>query len=251
MTGARPRVVALVQARMGSSRLPGKVLAPLGGVPLLQAIVERVRGARTLHALVIATTERPADDAVAALAGRLGVACFRGADEDCLDRLARAARAHGADVVVRLTGDNPFVDGALVDWAVGERAAAEPPWDYVGTSRSGTFPVGISVEVVAHAALDCAWREATAPAHREHVTLWIVERPARFRVRDLVADPSDGDLRLTVDAPEDLELARRVFDHFGHRHFAWREAVAAVRVRPDWAALNRHVAQRVPDGRSR
>lgn len=134
--------------------------------------------------------------------------------------------------------------------SVAERATAAPPWDYVGTSRSGTFPIGVSAEVVARAALDAAWREATAPADREHVTLWIVGRPQRFRVRHLAADTDDGDLRLTVDAREDLELARRVFDHFGHRRFGWREAVAAVRVRPDWAALNRGAAQRAPSPRS-
>lgn len=239
-----PHVVAVVQARTGSSRLPGKVLADLEGRPLLARVLERAGRARSLDELVLATTTLAEDDAVALLAGELGVPCFRGSAEDCLDRLYRAATASRANVVVRLTGDNPILEGELVDWAVGRFLSAEPACDYVSTALSGTFPLGLGVEVMAYGALELAWREAKEPAWREHVTPFIYKQPERFRICRLVSEPDYSHIRLTVDTPEDLTLVRRVFAHFGHDRFGWRDAVALLEQHPDWVELNRHVAQR-------
>lgn len=230
-----PRVAAIVQARMGSTRLPGKVLAPLAGRPLLEQLVRRVRGARSLSALVVATSTLRRDDAVAALAAGLGVACHRGPEDDVLDRYHGAARAAGADVVVRLTADNPVVDADFVDGCVDAFLAARPPLDYLDTTTSGTFPYGLSVEVLSFAALDAAWREARDAGEREHVTAFVRARPGRFRVHHLAGPGRDGDLRVTVDTPEDLERARRLFDALGlgERRVPVAEVAAWLRAHPD------------------
>ena len=243
--GPQRRVVAVLQARTGSTRLPGKVLLPLGGRPMLHLIVERVRGSRALSELVIATTTDSRDDAIGRLAGELGVGCFRGSEEDCLDRYYQAARQSRADVVVRLTGDNPLVDGDFVDWVVGRYRAADPACDYADTSISKTFPLGLSVEVFSFEALATAWREDDNPAWREHVTPFIYRQPHRFRTLHLASPEDFSRIRATVDTPEDLIVMRHVYEHFGNRPFSWRDAVALLQSRPEWLSLNRAVPQKV------
>ncbi|MHC5003724.1 MAG: cytidylyltransferase domain-containing protein [Planctomycetota bacterium] len=158
-----PVVVAILQARMRSTRRPGKVLAPILGEPMLAHVVRRGAAARCLDAFVVATSDRAADDPVAALAGELGVGVFRGSELDVLGRYCGAARTFGADVVVRLTADDPFVDGPFVDDAVGAFLESDPPCDYLDTTASETYPVGMAVQVFTAAALDEAGAEAVEP----------------------------------------------------------------------------------------
>jgi spore coat polysaccharide biosynthesis protein SpsF (cytidylyltransferase family) len=226
---------------MGSGRLPGKVLADLGGRPMVDVILRRLRPARLVDRWVVATSDRPADDPVADLAGRLGVGCFRGSEEDVLDRYYQAARTAEAKTVVRLTGDNPFVDARFVDAVVGEFTRGE--CDYLAPAPR-SFPIGLSAEVFTFAALTAAWAEDGDPRTREHVTPFIYGHPNRFHVRRMEASRNDSALRLTVDTAEDLDLARRVFNHFGRDAFGWEEAVAVIRERPEWAQLNQGVRQR-------
>src|SRR6516164_455352 len=141
--GDAAKIVTIVQARMGSERLPGKVLAPVLGLPLLALIIKRISPAKKLGTLVVATTEQPEDDAVEELLLDLGVNCFRGSTEDCLDRYYKAAQAYQAQVVVRLTGDNPLIDHDFLDWVVNEYFATDPQCDYLITS-STSFPLGLS-----------------------------------------------------------------------------------------------------------
>jgi spore coat polysaccharide biosynthesis protein SpsF len=211
---------------------------------LLAVLLERVRPSRLLQELVVATTLRREDDPVADLCQRLGVACFRGSEEDCLDRCYQAAVRHGAEVVVRLTGDNPLVEAEFVDEIVAEFLAADPPLDYADTTASRTFPLGLSVEVCTAAALAQAWREDADPRWREHVTPFLYRHPERFRIRHLAGAADGAALRWTVDTPEDLAAVRRVFAHFGRARFGWREAAAAQAQHPEWTALNAHVPQR-------
>lgn len=218
--------LGIVTARMASTRLPGKVLADLAGRPLLAAIVERVRTAQTLDELVIATSTQPENDAIEELADRLGVRCFRGSEDDPLDRVHATAQTYGADVVVRLTGDNPFVDGAFVDEVVHAFLDSSPPADFASSTLSGTYPYGVSVEVLRRDALEAAWRDAPEGGWREHVTPFFYEQPERFRVLALRAPVDLGQVRMTVDTREDLDRARRVFEHFGERPFGWRDAAA-------------------------
>jgi spore coat polysaccharide biosynthesis protein SpsF len=242
---AKRKVVAILQARMGSARLPGKVLADLEGRPLLERIVRRLAPARLFDAFVVATTEQPEDEPIVALAGQLGVPCFRGSEEDCLDRYYQCAKAFQADVVVRLTGDNPLIDARFCDWVVEQFLSAEPPWDYVETYSSKTFPVGLSVEVFSFAALATAWREASAGPFREHVTYYLDHGPKPFRVLALAAERDYSSLRWTVDTPEDLAYVRTIYSHLGDSAFSWQELVALLEQHPQWQEGGRCVQQKV------
>jgi glutamate-1-semialdehyde aminotransferase/spore coat polysaccharide biosynthesis protein SpsF (cytidylyltransferase family) len=231
------RPIAVIQARTGSSRLPGKVLADLGGAPLLARMIERLGRARTLAGIVVATTDRPADDAVAALAADLGVGCFRGSEQDVLARFAGAAVRFDADPVVRLTADCPLIDPALVDACV-EAFLAEPGCDYA--SLGGEFPDGLDTEVVSAAVLRRAHAEARLPSEREHVTPFVWKRPETFRCRSVPFPGRLGGRRWTVDEPRDLDFVRAVWARL-HRpgtHFGWQEVEALLAREPALAALN-------------
>ena len=160
-------IVAVLQARAGSSRLPGKVLADLAGKPMLLRQVERIAAARRIEKLVIATSTSTQDDELAGLCAEAGIACHRGALEDVLDRVHGAARAQAADWIVRLTGDCPLIDPSVIDLVID--TATQSGADYVTNAVEPTWPDGLDVEVARMEALDAAWREATLPSEREHV----------------------------------------------------------------------------------
>lgn len=229
------RIIGIVQARTGSSRLPGKVIAPVCGRPLLEHLLKRVATSQWLTELVVATTTLGSDDCVAALADDLGMLPYRGSETDVLDRYYQAASARGADIIVRLTGDNPLVDGTFVDRCVDSFLRFVPSPDYLDTSSSKTYPIGLSVEVLGMGALEAAWRETQDPEDREHVTRFIRERGGRFRLRHLAATRNDSDLRWTVDTAEDLEQVRRIFEalDLDSHLMAYDELVVAVRAHPN------------------
>jgi spore coat polysaccharide biosynthesis protein SpsF len=240
------RVAVIVQARMGSTRLPGKVLKPVLGKPLLSYQFERLRRARTANVLVLATSTLPADDALEAWAMAEGVLCVRGSESDVLDRFRAAAAAARADVVVRVTGDCPLIDPGVLDDAVTLFLAEGAKGYGSNCNPERTFPRGLDVEVFSREALEEAAREAKSPAEREHVTPYLIRRPERFPPVLLHSGESFGSLRWTVDAPEDFELVKRVLEalHPANPGFGWREVLALLKRHPDWAALNAHVEQK-------
>ncbi len=238
------KVVGILQARMGSTRLPGKILAEIVGQPMLAIIARRALGTEHLDELVIATTVLTEDDPVEALARNLGVTCFRGSVDDCLDRYYHAAKRSKAATIVRLTGDNPLVGAEFVNWVLEEYLQAARPYDYVGSSRSGTFPVGLSVEVFSFRALEVAWRGDTDKDRREHVTTYIYVHPDVFRVRHLACEQNYSHMRWTVDTEEDLDFVRRIYDHFGNDEFTWTDTIRLLKRHPDWLEINRHVQQK-------
>jgi len=203
-------ILAVLQARMSSSRLPGKVLLPLAGAPMLQRQIERVQRARRIDELVVATSEDSSDDAIAQLAERLGIRSFRGSLEDVLERLYRAALPYSPRFVVRLTGDCPLTEPDLVD-AVVERLVAGG-FDYVNTSMVPTYPDGLNVEAMRFEVLAEAHRNARLASQREHVTLYIKDHPERYRLGVVSDSCNRSNLRWTVDAPEDYELVRRIYE---------------------------------------
>lgn len=198
----------ILQARMGSTRLPGKVLRPLNGRPLLGVICDRLAGRRCGGKFVVATTTLPRDDAIEAFCHDEGVACFRGDPLDVLDRYYRCALAFGLDPVVRLTGDNPFVDIEEVDRLVELQAASSVPFAHSFTS----LPVGVGAEVFSLAALAASHAEGHAPHHREHVDEFLIENPDRFPFARLVVPAAklQPQVRLTVDTEEDFRCAERI-----------------------------------------
>jgi spore coat polysaccharide biosynthesis protein SpsF len=234
----------VVQARTGSSRLPGKVLLPVAGAPLLQRMLERVLSASTPFELVVATTTAPADDAIEGLCGALAVRCFRGHETDLLDRHYQAARAEGADAVVKIPSDCPLIDPAAIDRVLGAYAAAGDGLDYVGNLNPPSWPDGNDVEVLRYPVLEEAWREAVRPYEREHTTPFVWDQPERFRLGNVEWE-TGRDLsrshRLTVDYPEDYELVRSVFEELWAPRgpvFGVADILDLLERRPEIHALN-------------
>jgi spore coat polysaccharide biosynthesis protein SpsF (cytidylyltransferase family) len=219
--------LAVVQARMGSTRLPGKVLMALGPTTVLELVLARL-GAAPVDEIVVATSDRPLDDPVAAAVGRVGVACVRGSEHDVLDRFALALLRHPADEVVRITADCPLVDPHVVAAALAAHRAAVA--DYTSNTLLRTFPDGLDVEVVDADALRIAAREADEPAEREHVTPFIYRRPVRFRVAQFSSgDPRLGRERWTLDDADDLVRLRHIADQLDDVVGAsWPDVLAVV-----------------------
>ena len=194
---------------MTSTRLPGKVVADIAGRPALRLELERLGRARELDEIAIVTSDEPSDDLLAGLADAIGVRVVRGPLADVLERYRLAGDMLGAQAIVRVTGDCPLIDPAVVDLVVGRwRAGAA---DYVANVIAPrTYPVGMDTEVVSWPALRAAAAEATEPYDREHVTPFVRDRPERFPAERIDLDPPSGDLRLTLDTPEDLALLREV-----------------------------------------
>jgi spore coat polysaccharide biosynthesis protein SpsF len=231
-------VVALLQARANSTRLPGKVLRPLLGMPMLARQIERVQRARCIDWLVIATSNHASDDAIADLGRLLGVEVYRGSLDDVLDRMMQAARAHDPDWIVRLTGDCPLADPVLIDAAI--EIAVTGDHDYVSNALEPTFPDGLDVEVVRASVLETAWREAVLPSEREHVTSFVHTRPDRFRIAKLRNGEDLSALRWTVDEPADFELVEIIYQnlHAQNSAFSWLDVLALVRHEPELAIWN-------------
>jgi spore coat polysaccharide biosynthesis protein SpsF len=206
------KLLVVVQARTSSTRLPGKVLLPLAGRPLLVRMLERLRAAKTPFSLCVATTREASDDPVAALAEQAGVSCVRGHPTDLLDRHIEAARRFDADAVAKIPSDCPLIDPAVVDRVLGA-FLADPGVDFVSNLHPATWPDGYDVEVMRRDALEAAHSEARRPHEREHTTPFLWDRPDRFRIRNVTWD---RDLqmthRLTIDYAEDYELIRSVYD---------------------------------------
>jgi spore coat polysaccharide biosynthesis protein SpsF len=202
--------VAILQARMSSTRLPGKVMKPLAGRPMVERQLERVSRCQALSRIIVATSTDASDDPLAAHLEGLGVDVFRGSLTDVLGRYMGAARAFGVTgQVVRLTADCPLADPGVIDDCV--RLHARLGVDYVSNGRQPTYPHGLDVEAFNLSALEAADREADDPYEREHVTPFIYRRPERFALAALTQDVDESRLRWTVDTPEDFAFVERVY----------------------------------------
>ena len=240
----RKRTVAVVQARMGSTRLPGKVLEDLGGRPLLALVLARVGRAAGIDEVAVATSTLPGDDPVADLARQSGVRVVRGSEQDVLERYATAATELEADLVVRITADCPLVDPAVIGQLLALRGAED--FDLAGV-LTGTvpadgrrhFPDGLDAEVLRASVLAEAAREATAAYDREHVTPFIKTRPQRFRLGALEAEQDLGDERWTVDHAADLAFVRALVTRLRDPESAGLADILAVLAAvPELRALN-------------
>lgn len=203
-------ILAILQARMGSSRLPGKVLKPVLGRPLLEMQIQRLRRARSLDRIIVATSLAAADDPIAELAAGLGLECFRGSQDDVLDRYYQAALPRHPRHVVRVTGDCPLLDPEVIDELAGFFLAGGH--DLACNTIRPTFPDGLDAWIMTFAALATAWENARLPSEREHVTQYIQNRPQVFKLGNLEREPDLSHLRWTVDEPEDLAFVRLVYE---------------------------------------
>jgi spore coat polysaccharide biosynthesis protein SpsF len=241
-------VATIVQARAGSTRLPGKVLMDVAGEPLLAHVVARCEAMTRSDVTVVATSTLPGDDAIETLAAERGWRLFRGSETDLLDRYVGAARDVGADHVVRVTADCPLVDPHEADRVIEHHLAGGADCTHNITVWGGETPLGVGVEAFTMAALEESFRDGHEPHHREHVDEYVSEHPERFRLERVVASAPlrRPELRLTVDTPEDLALIRAVYDrlHQPGRIVDLGAAIALLDAEPELLALNRHVRQK-------
>jgi len=265
------RVVAIIQARMSSSRLPGKVLLDIAGGSMLARVVARTSGATSVDQVFVATTTDASDDPVVARCDSMGIPYTRGSLHDVLDRYYQAASQAQADVVVRVTGDCPVIDPDLIDDCVNTLMEGSfdftcnrlpPPW-------GRTYPIGLDTEVCTFAALEKAWNESTETFHREHVLPYLYEgveltpesrtlatgvSPRGFKIAQLHHTTDFGDYRWTVDTPKDLTFIREVFLRLaGKPDFTWHDVLEIIQKEPELAKINanvRHKAMTDVDGRN-
>lgn len=272
------KVIAIIQARMKSSRLPGKVLMDIQGKPMLTRVMERVHLAKNISHTVIAITSEPDDDPLAEYCQNEGLAFYRGSMHDVLDRYYQAAKTACADVVVRLTSDCPLLDPDLIDETIsifmgqtGSRATWAPvgdsehlpppvnpsfPWDFAATRLpppwERTFPIGLDVEVCSFAALEKAWQEATASYEREHVLPYLYDQPNRFRCVVGSWKDNHGNQRWTVDTADDLKLVNEIYSIIGRSDFGWLDILDVIKKNPELLEINagiRHKDFREVDNR--
>ena len=239
-------VKAIIEARMTSTRLPGKVILPILGRPTLELLIERLQRSQCLDGIVVATTTNSTDDVLEALSAKLGVECFRGSEEDVLGRVLGAARASHTELIVEITGDCPLVDPAIVDQLIGIYRANR--YDYVSNTLKRTYPRGLDVQVFSTATLGEVAGLTDDPADHEHVSLYIYEHPERFRLFNLESGLPEryGDLRLTVDTPEDFALIQGIYERLypDNPTFAMDHVLALLDQHPDLLELNRHIRQK-------
>lgn len=239
-------ITAIVQARMGSTRLPGKVLKKVLGKPLLQWLIGRLKRCKCLSSVVVATTTLPEDNPIEALCHEESVDCFRGDSEDVLSRYIGAMRRFGTDVGVRITGDCPLIDPMIVDQAVELFRDPSSRFDYVSNCINRTYPRGMDVEVFSFEALEQANRSAATKAEREHVTYYIVTHPTLFNLGSIEQKEDLSSIRLTVDTEEDFILVSKVLEALGEKHpgFLLSDIIALLAKHPEWLSINAHVQQK-------
>jgi spore coat polysaccharide biosynthesis protein SpsF len=235
---------AIIQARMSSSRLPGKVLRDIGGQSMLERMLTRVQRCQRIDLVVVATTTEPSDDPIAEFCQQNGYPFFRGSLHDVLDRYYQAALHFDAATVVRLTADCPLIDPAVIDHTIEQFCQAgvdfaanrlPPPWHR-------TYPIGMDTEVCSFAALERAWREANAPYEREHVMPYLYDEAERFRTLLVNTEPDYGHLRWTVDTAQDLDVVQRVYALFeGRDDFTYAELLDLFARHPELQAINADV----------
>lgn len=242
------KIAATIQARMGSSRLPGKVLLPILGVPMLALQIERIRRSLLIDEVIIATSVEAQDDAIERLARKLGVGCFRGSESDVLGRVVGTLREFHVDVHAEFMGDNPIPDPLLVDSIIGFYLKNADRYDYVTNALKTTYPPGAEVFVYPAEVLYDAERRVSDPSLREHVSVNIALHPDRYRICNLEAPPwfRYPEFHIEVDTQEDYEVVSAVYEHFypDNPGFGLAQVIDFMRANPELASRNSNVARR-------
>ncbi len=243
-------VAIIVQARMTSTRLPGKVLKQVFGKPLLDYQIERLRRVRSAEEIVIATTTNETDDPIVDLCDRLSVRYYRGSEDDVLGRYHGAAILVHAEAVVRVTSDCPIIDPGVIDSIIRFYKEHRLEYDYVSNCLVRSYPRGMDTEVFSFNALDTAHREATKISDREHVTPFLYHNPHRFRLADITYSEDQSRHRWTVDTPEDFELIRRIIEALYpvKPAFDLQDALRLIGEHPEWPLINAQIEQKKAAG---
>ena len=235
--------IAIIEARMKSSRLPGKVLKPILGRPMLEMLVERIKRARRIDQVVIATTVSNSDDPIEVLANRLDIKCFRGSEEDVLERVLSAARAYDADIIVEITGDCPLVEAQKIDDML--ISYEHMDYDFMANRLDGSYPPGLGLRIFRRQTLERVDGLTKDPVDHEHVTLYVWEHPDLFTIYHFQnnLDPRFWDMRLTVDNEEDFVLVKTIFEELypGNPGFGLYDMIHLFDRRPDLLNVNKHI----------
>ena len=236
------KIVAIVQARMSSTRLPGKIMLPLKGKPVLQNIAERIMTAKNISGVIIATSAETSDDIAANFCMKSGIKVFRGSLNNVLERYYKCALRESADVIVRCTGDNALIDGNIIDEAV--NVFSSGGIDYLSYKKG--LPLGMHTEVFSFAALEKSYHEAKDPECLEHVTPYMIKNPDKFRVMFFAddKDPDNSSMRFTMDTPEDYEFVKRVYDSFSANIFTYSEILKVLSEHRDFLKINQDIQQK-------
>ncbi len=232
-------ILAIVQARVSSSRLPGKVLKPIMGKPMIIHELERLQRSKRIDKIVLATSREESDDALADVVAKSGVDVYRGSLDDVLDRYYQCAKEYSPEHVVRITGDCPVIDWRVVDTVIDKHLAEGT--DY--TNETNRFPDGLDTEVFLFSALEIAWKQANLMSEREHVTLYIKNHPESFKIGKLDSELDLGQMRWTVDEPRDFEFIRQVFEELYpiKPDFAMQDILQLLERRPELLAVNQGI----------
>jgi spore coat polysaccharide biosynthesis protein SpsF (cytidylyltransferase family)/predicted dehydrogenase len=238
-------ITAIIQARMSSTRLPGKVLLNIQGKPLLGHVIYRIKASRLINQIVIATSSNEKDRAIINFAQQCGIPYYVGSEDDVLDRFYQTARSFGADVIVRITSDDPFIDPEVIDRVVTFYLNHQDSLDYASNWIKPTYPEGLDVEVFSFAALEKAWLEAKKPSEREHVTPYIWNHPELFRLSNIENEEDLSNLRWTVDIEADLRFTREIYARLYHGQvFLMKDVLALLSREPELNLINSGVAKR-------
>lgn len=236
-------IAAIVQARMSSTRLPGKTLANIAGEPMLGHVLRRAKNIPGVDRAIIATTENPADLAISNFARENNIPVYIGSEQDVLDRFYQAAKYFGVSAIVRVTPDCPMLDPKIAGLVLSRFVHADGSWDYASNVHPPTFPDGLDTEVFSFAALEQAWHQARKPSEREHVTPYIWKHPEQFSLTNISHSCDLSVLRWTVDEPQDLEFVRAVYNRFpkAQQYFGMTELLELIEREPHLLKINQGI----------
>lgn len=240
------KTVAIIQARMGSTRLPGKILKEVNGKSLLEYQIERIRRSKKIDDIIIATTNKEVDEPILRLCIKLGISYYRGSEDDVLKRYYEASLENKADTIVRLTSDCPLIDPLIIDEVIQHYVNNLKSFDYCSNTIKRTFPRGLDVEVFSFQALEYAFKNAVLSRDREHVTSFIYTNPNLFKVAGITSDVDLSQYRWTVDTTEDFELITKILCHLYpiNNEFLLKDIIQLLNENTQWNKINENIVQK-------
>jgi spore coat polysaccharide biosynthesis protein SpsF len=235
---AKMRIVGIIQARMGSTRLQGKTMMRILGKPILWHVVMRNSKSRYMNKVVVATTKNPEDDVISEFCKELEIAVFRGSEEDVLDRYYKCAKEFAADVVVRMTADDPLNDSAVIDRIIKTFMDQSPSIDYASNDVNFTYPVGVGAQVFSFGVLERLWKEVDDDLEREHVVLHILNNKQNFSIQGVENEEDYSNYRWTLDYLEDFKFIENIYEHFKDESFTMKDVIGYLESNPEVVKIN-------------
>ncbi|KYC54028.1 MAG: 3-deoxy-manno-octulosonate cytidylyltransferase [Candidatus Methanofastidiosum methylothiophilum] len=232
-------IAAIIQARMGSTRFPNKMMERVGSKPLISLVIDRVGKSTLIEKVILATTTKKDDDVLIQIAIEKNIDFFRGSENDVLDRFYNAAKKYKVDTIVRITGDCPFIDPVVIDQVIGLHLEAKS--DYTSNIKPPTFPDGLDVEVFSFISLEKAWKEAKLNSEREHVTPYIWKNNKLFKIVNLFNKKDLSNIRLTIDEKEDLVLIKEIIKYINIENFTIEDIILTIENNPYMLEINNKI----------